>query len=318
MTDLSFSLISMNECDLIDRCISYIRKNVPPSVQYEILLVDNASADGTFETIATKYPEVPIHRNQNNEGFSQNHNLNISKAKGKYVLIMNADVFIKPGFIERLIEALNKYPRAGIACGKLLRADDRTIDSTGHIIFKNRRTIDRGQNEDDKGQYDTSGEVFSACGAAMLCKREMLEDIKFRNEYFDDSFFAYKEDLDLSWRARMRGWKVIYEPKAVATHLRGWGQGKTRKIVPAFIRRHSYKNRYLMMMKNEFPVNLLLAFPFIIWHEIKALVYMLLREQDLFPAWLDMIKLLPLTLKKRKVIMSGAKVSSKEIRKWFK
>jgi len=317
MLMISFSLISTNECDLTDRCISFIAKNIPSSISYEILLVDNASSDGTFELLSTKYPKVMFHRNKIPKGFSFNHNLNISRSNGKYVLIMNSDVIIKPGFIENLMNSLKEDALAGIACGKLLRADEKTIDSTGHLIFKNRRTVDRGQDEEDKGQYNNREEVFSACGAAMLCKKEMLEDIKLNGEYFDNSFFMCKEDIDLCWRARLRGWKVIYEPDAVAIHLRGWTKGKKRTDIPRYLRGHSFKNRHLMMIKCDHIINLMLHFPYIIWYELRALVYILFREPYLLLIYFFIAVLLPLTLRKRSLIMKTSKVRAREIRRWF-
>ena len=151
----------------------------------------------------------------------------------------------------------------------------------------------------------------------MLCRREMLEDIKLFGEYFDESFYLYKEELDLCWRARLRGWRVMYNPEAVAYHLRGWGRSTKREKIPAFIRRHSYKNRYLMILKDDHAINILKDLPFILWHEIKALAYMIFREPHLFLAWPRIFRLLPFTLRKRREIMKRAVVGPEEIRKWF-
>jgi GT2 family glycosyltransferase len=145
----------------------------------------------------------------------------------------------------------------------------------------------------------------------------MLEAIKMEGQYFDEAFYAYKEELDLCWRARLFGWDMIYTPKAVAYHLRGWGKSTKRQNIPRFVRRHSFKNRYLMMIKNDYLSNILRDIFPILWHEIKSIVYVIFREPHLLLAWPQMLIALPGTLKKRAEIMSRAKVSAKEMRKWF-
>jgi GT2 family glycosyltransferase len=291
--------------------------NIDPFIKKEIFVTVNLPDDKKSLSVAGQYSSVQVIRNPIQKGFSENHNNVIRRNYSQYVLILNPDVIIRKGFVEKLIEVIDSDKSIGVVAGKLLHEDQKTIDSAGHNIYRNRRTYDRGQNELDNGQYDRSEEVFSACGAAMLCRREMLDDIKIDGEYFDESFFLYKEDLDLCWRARLRGWKVYYEPTAIAYHLRGWGADKKRSHVPAFIRRHSYKNRYLLMIKNDHFINILKDLPFILLHEIKALIYVLFREPHLLIAWIQIIFLLPFTIKKRVAIMKNARTSANEIRKWF-
>ncbi|MFH1710014.1 MAG: glycosyltransferase family 2 protein [bacterium] len=314
MTNITISIVATDEKGILDECLNALYKSVNLQINLEIYVVDNAN--NVSELIWNKYPKVHLIINESRQGFAKNHNNVIKQSSGEFVLIMNPDVIIKEGFVESMIEAVHLNERIGVVTGKLLRPDRRTIDSTGHVIFRNRRTIDRGQGEIDRKQY-AAGEIFSASGAAMLCRREMLEDIKLRNEYFDETFKLYKEDLDLCWRARLRGWMVVYVPEALAIHGRGWGLGTTRADVPRWIRRESYKNRYLLMIKNDHLSNFFKDFPFILWHEIKALIYVIFREPHLFLAWPQVIMQLPLALRKRAEIMKKAVVEAEEIRKWF-
>jgi GT2 family glycosyltransferase len=156
-----------------------------------------------------------------------------------YILLLNPDAVLDSRCLEEMVRVMESAPGAGSVGGKLLlgnpQLDDgagsptpRILDSTGHLIFRNRRIIDRGHGEVDEGQYDRLEEIFSVCGAAVLFRRAMLEEVRIGSQYFDEDFFAYKEDVDICWRAQLLGWDSLYHPAASAYHLRGW---KRREIV---------------------------------------------------------------------------------------
>ncbi len=321
MADVTISIISTNEREMLRDCLNSIRDGVFSNLNYEVFVVDNFSNDGTSQMLEKDFREMNVIRNDRMKSFCENHNMVIDKSNGKYIFVLNADVFLLKGHVERLVKVLDSDPTAGAVMGKLISGskseNKNIIDSTGVIIYRNRRTMDRGQGQKDIGQFDEESEIFSPSGAAMLCRRKMLEDIKLFGEYFDTTFYAYKEELDLCWRARLRGWKFFYVPDAVAYHARGWGKGTKRAQVPRSIRRESFKNRYLMMLKNDHLANFLKDLPYILWHEFKALLYVIFREPHLFIAWFRILALLPLTLRKRAVIMKKARVGAREIRKWF-
>lgn len=314
MIKLNVSIISTKDVQELLSCLASIYvSNIP--CEYEVWVVDNAC--GVKDEVSRRYPKTRVVVNEKPKGFSENHNNVIRQSSGDYVLVMNPDVYIQKGFVESMLKVIRSGEKIGVVAGKLLQPDGKTIDSTGHIIYKSRRTVDRGQGQVDSGQYNVQEEVFSACAAAMLCRREMLEDIKLFEEYFDGSFRLYKEDLDLCWRARLRGWKIVYTPGAVAYHERGWGKERPRAEIPRWIRRESFKNRYLTMIKNDHFINFLRDMPFIMWHELKALVYVIFREPHLFLAWGQILMSLPLTFRKRAEIMKRALVGPEEIRRWF-
>ncbi len=321
MMDVSISIIASDEKDVLRKCIYSIRNTVGKNLAYELIVIENASTDGTWQMLRSEFPEVTVIRNEARKSFCQNHNMGIKKSAGRYVLILNSDVFFLDGFLEELVRTIERDKKIGAVMGKLLQGypedHGNIIDSTGVRIFRNRRTIDRGQGEKDKGQYDTVEPIFSPSGAAMLCRREMLEDIRMDGQYFDETFYAYKEELDLCWRARLFGWDMMYTPKAVAYHLRGWGKATKRRNIPRFVRRHSFKNRYLMMIKNDHLANVIRDILPILWHEAQSFVYMVFREPHLFLGWIRIFVLLPLTLRKRSEIMKKAVVGSKEMGKWF-
>ena len=205
------------------------------------------------------------------------------------------------------------------------RPKSNIIDSTGLLAYKNRRIVSRGQGEKDKGQYK-KGEIFGVDGAAPIYRRKALEDIKINDEYFDEDFFMYKEDVDLAWRLRLYEWKAVYQPKAVAYHLRTAGERavrnyisvvKERRKLSKFAKFHSFKNDRLMRIKNELPDLFLRDILYIIIKEIGAWAYVLFFERYTWKAIKSLIKQIPKARKKREIIMKRKRVEAKEMGKWF-
>jgi GT2 family glycosyltransferase len=210
----------------------------------------------------------------------------------------------------------------GIVSPKLLRREDPTIlDSTGLFINRSRRPYDRGQGEVDQRQYDHANKIFGACGAAALYRRTMLTDLAFINEYFDEDFFTYYEDADLAWRAQMRGWKARYAPKAVAAHVRGWGDTLRKKdaaIKDTSGPRFALRNRWLMILKNDALRYFLLDLPFILASEISRLGYMIVFAPDALLGLKDILVGSRSALDKRKNIRGRMINSDASLRTWFR
>lgn len=293
----------------------------------ELIVVDNCSNDGSTEYLeefarsekARKRftGESPVFiKNEDNRGFSPALNLGISKSGGEYVLSLNTDIVLEPDFLSNLASVMNGE-KVGSASGKLLRFPphnpDNMIDSAGHLIFKNRLAENRGEGETGSVSYMESAEVFGTCGAAALYSREMLEDIKVRGEYFDEDFFAFWEDLDVDWRSRIRGWHCIYNPEAVAYHKRG-GAGYRKSLIVEY---HNYKNRYLMVIKNDSLAGLFRNLPGILFTDILKTGALLIRCPRAVLAIFEVIKLMPGMLAKRKRIQGDRVVSDKDMERWF-
>ncbi|MBI5694191.1 MAG: glycosyltransferase family 2 protein [Nitrospirae bacterium] len=289
----------------------------------EIIVVDNGSVDGTLAVVRAGCPSAKLIYNEDNRGFAAAANQGIRAATGEYILLVNPDISFVPGFVGRLLSAIDK-PSAGWAAGgvgavapKLVRPDSAgLIDSAGLVMHRNRKALDRGREERDMGQYDVPCRVFGPCGACALLLRRMLDDVAVDGEVFDESFFSYKEDVDLAWRMNLMGWDTLYVPDAVAEHGRGWKESG-RSSVPRSIRRHSHKNRYLTMIKNDDPASVLMSLPWLMWYELKLMTYALLFEPFLFLAYADVVKLLPDALAKRRDIMARRRISAKEMRRLF-
>jgi GT2 family glycosyltransferase len=227
----------------------------------EIIIVDNASTDGTRTVLREFGTRLRVIYNDRNRGFAAGQNQAIALAGGDWLFSLNPDVMLKPDFLSTLLAAgqlaaTRSGEQIGVLCGKLLRwkpaaSNERsqTIDSTGIYFRRNLRHLDRGSDEIDRGQYERREYVIGATAAAALYRRTMVEDISVGGEFFDEDFFAYREDADLAWRAQLMGWSCLYVPEAVAWHVRRVTPERFRQL-PDEINRHSIKNRFLMRAKN--------------------------------------------------------------------
>lgn len=319
---VSINILNTNEKHYLGRCLDAIAAQTYPNL--EVTVLDNGSTDGSVEFLRTHYPRVRVIENGRNLGYAPGHNVGFRICTGAYVMPLNTDIFLRPTFIAAKVAAMEADDRIGAVEGKLLRYDpnhpDRPetnqIDSVGVVVRRSRRNFDRGQGEVDRGQYDRPEEVFGAGGSAPLYRRAMLEDVRFEDEYFDASFFIYREEVDLAWRMRLRGWRCVYTPDAVAYHVRGFSPA-TRRRQPRLFRRLSYRNRYLMLLKNETPRNLRRDLGPFLWFEFRQLGHVLFREPHLLRGWWEIARLAPRTLRQRRQIQRTRRASDADLARWF-
>ncbi len=351
---VSINLLTYNAQKYIYQCLNGIFSQTYPFCQ--VLIIDNNSHDETVNLIKSYFKKhqvkfnTKLFINPKNFGFATAHNQAIIKSKGEFVLCLNQDVVLDKNFVIRAVEALKKNQRIGAVQGKLLKYNFKqnkiikhnqlpVIDTTGLVMLKNRRVVNRGQGQADYGQYNSSEEIFGVDGAAPLFRRKALEDIKIplltnlnnskytAYEYFDEDFFIYKEDVDLAWRLKLYGWKSIYQPKAVALHERSAGENvntsylkiiQERRKVKRYAKFFSFRNQRLMQIKNELWPLLLKNLPTILLKEIGSWIYVLIFEHNAWQILKDLIKLSPKMCKKRKIIMKNKQLNSQMMAKWFK
>lgn len=329
MTDprVAVGVINYGDYRHLPACLDSVkRQTLPPQ---RIILVDNQSQADEVGRISRAYPEVRILSMQDNLGYSGGANRIIREARrDEDIFLLNPDVVLDQRHLEELVQAMRSNSGAGAAGGKLLLGDSdvagrpnddapQRLDTTGHLIFRTRRIIDRGHGESDVGQYDRPEEIFSICGAAVLYRRSMLEDVRIDGECFDEDFFAYKEDVDICWRAQLFGWTALYHPAATAYHLRGWKRGDDRRRVPWLRKYHSFKNHVLMMIKNELPALLRRDLLPIFWLGTCAMAYVTLAEPALWKAALDLTRYWPKARRKRHIIMARRRASADRMGRWF-
>lgn len=191
----------------------------------EIIVVDNASADGSVELLRARHPEIRLLELTENRGFTGACNAGLRAARGEFLALLNNDTEAAPGWATAAIHALRQRPTVGSVASKLLLHDRRdVIHTAGDYFTRDGCAGNRGVWERDDGQYENEEFVFSACGGAAIYRRAMLEDIGL----LDDDFFFSGEDVDLGWRAQLRGWRCLYVPQAVVYHhLSASGGGVT-------------------------------------------------------------------------------------------
>jgi GT2 family glycosyltransferase len=218
-----------------------------------------------------------------------------------HVLILNPDVELDPDFAAILVASIEADASVAIASGKLLRPGGAVIDSAGIRLPRHRRPRDRGSDEPDRGQYDVAQHVFAVSGAAMLVRRAALADLAVGGEIVDEDFFAYHDDTDLCWRANRLGWRVLYEPRARAVHGRRWRRERRMQMEP-WVRRHSFKNHYLQIIKNERGLDLLANLPWLLGWEVLRLGFAVLRDRSILLGYRDAMRRVPRALAKRREI----------------
>lgn len=245
---VSVVIPNWNGEDLLAESLQSIEKQTYPC---QIVVVDNGSTDKSVQIIKDKFPKVHLIELTENTGFAGgvNTGLKFSLAEGfDAVALFNNDAEAEPDWLENLVEELGKKEKTGIVTGKLMRHDQKHIDSTGDFYTIWGIPMPRGRNHLDAGQYDQAESVFGASGGASLYRSTMLKEIGL----FDERFFAYIEDVDISFRARLAGWDILYTPKAVAYHH---VSATTSKMVSSFARYQWIKN-YLMTYTKNMPARL--------------------------------------------------------------
>jgi GT2 family glycosyltransferase len=194
-------------------CLDALREQTYPDL--EVLVVDNASTDGSQALLVRRYPEVRLLSLPRNLGLTGANNAGFRAARGEVLISLNNDTEAGPHFVKALADALVAHPEAGMAASKMLLFDRRdTIHSAGDGYRVDGIPFNRGVWQRDEGQFDEPGWIFGGCGGAVAYRRTMLDEIG----PFDETFFMYCEDVDLNWRAQLAGWRCWYTPAAVVYH----------------------------------------------------------------------------------------------------
>jgi GT2 family glycosyltransferase len=311
---VTIGLVTWNSASDLARCLDGIRSQRHQPI--ELLVGDNASVDGTRALLEARTTAAERRYFPTNRGFSAAHNALIRESRGAYYVTLNPDVVLDAGFVAELAAALDAAPRAGSATGKLRRAEPPgVLDSTGIVMRRSQRHVDRGAGEIDRGQYDAPGPVFGVSGAAGCYRRAMLDAVAIDGEVFDEDFFAYREDADLAWRAQLLGWDAIYVPQATATHVRRVTPER-RGSLPAAINRYSVRNRFLLRLKNQTAGQAARFALAGFGRDAQVVGYVLAREWASIPGLVDVVRLLPRTLAKRRAIMAK-RDRSRSLDGWF-
>ncbi|CAG7647698.1 hypothetical protein PAESOLCIP111_05433 [Paenibacillus solanacearum] len=314
MKKVSVHIVTYNSDAFIVDCIESVMKQSYPIDR--IIVVDNGSRDQTRQKLQEYREVVTTIYNQDNVGFAAGHNQAIHMAESDYYLVLNPDVILHPDYVYHLVQTMEADSGLGCATGKLVfKQSPDIIDSTGLSFTKSRRAFDRGAGQ-TADLCENKGYVIGVSGAAALYKKKMVQDVSIEGCFFDEDFFAYKEDVDVAWRSYLFGWKAFYCPQALAYHDRGWKKGARRQM-PIRIRRFSYINRYKMIIKNDHWIYLLRHLLPIVAYEIPGFIYFLIKEPKVLGAWWDFLLKFGSLLRKRREIQGKRRISFREVYKFF-
>ncbi|MFN2116913.1 MAG: glycosyltransferase family 2 protein [Candidatus Promineifilaceae bacterium] len=211
--EISIIIPHLNGKHHLDDCFGSLRRQT--FSDFEVILVDNGSTDGSQAFIKENYPEVILVELRENTGFTGACSAGYKASRGEIIILLNNDTEVDPHWLEILMKSFVRVPEAGSVASKMLLFDQRdVIHAAGDYYRRDGIPGNRGVWQQDKGQYEEETFVFSACGGAAAYRRSMLEEIGF----LDEDFFFSCEDIDLAWRIILAGYKVLYNPRAVVYH----------------------------------------------------------------------------------------------------
>ncbi|MBK8550805.1 MAG: glycosyltransferase family 2 protein [Ignavibacteria bacterium] len=282
---------------------------------HEIILIDNNSKDDSVKFTEENFPEVRIIKLNYNSGFAKAVNEGIRNSKGEYVLLLNNDTECKNDFLAEMISGFKSIDTGSVACKMLNFYERNMIDDAGDFIKLKGSPYSRGNGQEDKGQFDKEEYIFGACAGAAIYKKEVFE----KAGYFDEDFFAYYEDVDMSFRMQSAGYKCFYNPKAICYHKRG----ATGKSMTGFETMMCEKNLVAVRLKN-YPLSMLIkCFPFFMIVRIKRYYLFLTRySYSLFKSavkgYFKGLTEIPDSLRKRKAIQRNRIVSPEYLKSILK
>lgn len=267
---LSIIIVTHNSANVIARCIEGIDRQLAASKQ--VIIVDSGSDETSYLEPYTRKKGYEVHCREN-IGFSaaNNFGLRCLLEEPEYILFINPDTFLLPGSVQAAVSILAARKDAAVLAGRLkgydLKSDRETglLDSTGIFRTWYGRWYDRGQGQADVDNFRQEEQVPAVCGAFMFCRFESLQS--HLPELFDESFFMYKEDIDLCLRLRKQGWTLIYSPAVEAYHARGWAKNRSEM---------SYPSKFLAA-RNEVKLASKHRSPYLLWALGKYLLVRLLR-----------------------------------------
>lgn len=251
MTELSVTIVNRNVRELLRQCLQSIRSQWPwPDKGLELIVVDNASGDGSAETISADLPDIKIIKNDENRGFGRACNQGLAVSSGRYVMILNPDTVIRKGLFQSLIEFMDRTPQAGLAGPKVLNEDGslqptyRRFPTYTNILFARKSPLSAilpgnpGTKRYLQGELtlDQPRKVEALGGVCLILRKEMLKEVG----YFDENIFMYLEDTDLCYRAHLKGWESWVVPQAELIHYWGKSTEQEKKQMAQEHRRSVY------------------------------------------------------------------------------
>ncbi|MFH2136958.1 MAG: glycosyltransferase family 2 protein [Candidatus Omnitrophota bacterium] len=291
--EVSVIIVTWNAEKFIKDCLESVFSQSVRGI--EIIVVDNGSSDGTLRILKGYLPRLQLIENKENKGFCEANNQGFNKAAGHYIMTLNSDIALDKDYIKHLIDSLRLRKEVGMVQGKFLRMDKTTIDSLGLSLSPAIRLYNIAEGRPDGPQFKKEKEIFGPCAAAALYKRELVEDVSYAGEFFDNNFFYLVEDFDVAWRARRKGWKAMYVPQAICYHYR------SSAAHPSVFKQYlSFRNRYFLLIKNAGIKTLLMGIPYFLVYDLPRVLFLLFKNPYTIKALAEIKGLWPELLKRRR------------------
>jgi GT2 family glycosyltransferase len=338
---LSLNIVSWNSMAYLPALFDSLDEQIIP---FRTIVVDNASNDGVPAWLASERPTVTVLRNMRNQGFARAHNQGITLALSRwkdidlstcYIIIGNPDTELDAGCLANLQEFMDSHPDIDACMPKLRRAYLRMtdtehikterselLDATGLVLTKARRAYDRGAGEPDQNQYDEDIEIFGICGAFSCFRASSLVGARSGEQFYDEDFFAYQEDIDVAWRLKRLGMKSAYVPKALAWHHRAapsttknnWFRAFAyRRKKPAHVNLFSTRNHTWLLIKHLSASDIFVHGLWILPYESAKLIAAIFSWASI-KGYFASIAGLPKMWKKRKNLKQKERVPAASIR----
>lgn len=304
---VSVIVVTNGTGDYLKNCLLSLQRQTYPCL--DIIVIDNALNPDFSRRIIKDFPLIRLHQSQENLFYSRSLNCGINLSQAEFILCLNDDLVLDEHFVQRARETFFLDPEIGSVSGKILRPDAKTIDSCGLVLSLWRTAKERGYASRDRGRFEKPGYIFGVSGAAAFYRKEMLEEIKEGQDYFDPDFCFFYEDLDLAWRAQRAGWRCYYVPDALAYHWRGGsarlprgiGKPRARRYLKDNLQAHLVKNRYLVLIKNESLRGFLLYLPLIFLYDLVIWGYILFFKPSQIKRFIANFAYLKCAWRKRRV-----------------
>ncbi len=314
-----------NGAKYIEACLAYVLAQTYRPL--EIVVVDNASTDGSDRLVREKFPQVKFIQSGYNAGWGIACNVGMAAAPSEYIVLLNNDAYMEKNCIEEMVRAVGSDPRCGSVASRVLLWDEpKKIEVCGLVIYPDGSSCGRGRLR-PADSYMKPEEVFCANDCCNLYRRSMIEEI---GDY-DPDFFIYCDETDMGWRHQMAGWKCLYAPQAVAYHAHSQAAGS----YSAFKAYHVERNRIFICFK-YFPLPMLIAsFFYSAWRYFYQFYLSAVEKKGalahyrkhsslgsglaiLLKAHLDAFRKLPVMWGRRREIFRKKKISNRDIRGLFR
>lgn len=275
---------------------------------FEVIVVDNGSEDASCALIRERYPQVRLILLDKNYGFAPACNEGIRNATSDYIVLLNNDIEVEKHWLRELVEGMERHPECSMGASRMMYRDDRSqFCNTGDSFFPWGAGKSRGEGETDYGQYDSETEVPGVCAGAAIYRHSLFEEVGL----FDERFHSLAEDVDLNFRARLRGETAFYFPVARVFHI---GSATLGRYSDRYVYQ-AHRNEWFVMLKNLPLVHFIRNLPGIIRYQIRTACYFSFRGQGglLWKSKLDAIKQSPAMMKSRACIQNERTLSDTKL-----